>query len=113
MPETVAGFVNLIVSIFTALALVSGGLYAFKKWIRKTANEEEIVKQVRTANGGTVGSYTEKTAHVVQEIQDELKVVGNNVLESRDIAVEAKVLAQHAHNRLDAFIAGYRVLPPE
>lgn len=115
MPETVAGFVNLLVSILTLMALFGGGYVVVKKWVRRTAN------QVETSNGSSVGQYTEHTAKKVDGIEQKQDMMNrevttlvnyardnkDSITEVRDIALRAEVKADATSARLDAFIAGY------
>jgi outer membrane murein-binding lipoprotein Lpp len=71
--------------------------------------------RLRTTNGHSVGDYVEQLASDVQqvraevgEVKSEIGIVTGWAAENRDLAHEAKTLAQHAHERFDAWLAGRR-----
>lgn len=79
----------------------------FRKWVRSlVASVDETTKQLRTSNGHTVGQYVEEIRREVSTLGEwagENYAMGKQALAE---AQQANTLARHAHDRLDAFLAG-------
>lgn len=79
-----------------------GALRGIKKWVRATAaSSEQAAEQLTTTGSVTVGAHVEQTAAELARINWRLDEQDRIGAENRDRSIEAKALAQYAHERLD------------
>lgn len=97
-------WIILIGGVIGAVALV-GGLAS--RGLRKMIREEighpvqETANHLNTKNGKSAGEYIEESAHTLEDVRDELKMLRGEVRSTNNLALQTNVLALENSRRID------------
>jgi len=107
---TILEVTSLLVNLMLIIAAVSGGYYGFRKWIRTVSRPLNTIQhQLETNNGHTIAQAVEGLKRDVKDVKTETSSLLDVASENNDLAKKALDRANHAHERLDAFLAGIQL----
>ena len=100
-PEIAGG----VAAILVGLGIISGFLSWLARRSRRRLEDmiKKIAEQVTPTNGKRLATYIEQNTEAIGDLREASRV-------ARDIAVEARGSARHAHERIDIYLVGQPVI---
>lgn len=100
--STFSDWMQLVVSVLTAIGLGAGGFFALRKWLRGwvagvAEDSREAARQLTTSNGTTVAQYVERTD---KRLNDVSTLAQNNAIRIEAVAALAELNSRRIDEHL-------------